>query len=150
MLECSWLSLPIHLRPMLLTVLFSLLSIPLVLGVSRTTPPAGAIVVRQTGATAGQFTFVIFPCQTTQHLLLYYFFQYHQCGDGLAQRHGTRHGLHISRDLQGASDHHSPILDNNGIYYRVSDYLGSLARCSTVYFVQKHWLLQTKHSHHYG
>ncbi|KAJ7851607.1 pectin methyl esterase [Mycena olivaceomarginata] len=41
---------------MLLTVLFSLLSIPLVLGVSRTAPPAGAIVVRQTGATAGQFT----------------------------------------------------------------------------------------------
>lgn len=112
--------------------------------------PAGAIVVRQTGATAGQFTFVIFPCQTIQHLLLYYFFQYHQCGDGLAQRHGARHGLHISRDLQGASDHHPPVLDNNGIYYRVSDYLGSLARCSTVYFVQKHWLLQTKHSHHYG
>ncbi|KAJ7748003.1 pectin methyl esterase [Mycena olivaceomarginata] len=41
---------------MLLTVLLCLLSIPAALGVSRTTPPAGAIVVRQTGATAGQFT----------------------------------------------------------------------------------------------
>ncbi|KAJ6508350.1 pectin methyl esterase [Mycena sanguinolenta] len=42
---------------MLLAVLFSLLSIPSTFaGVSRTTPPVGAIVVRQTGATSGQFT----------------------------------------------------------------------------------------------
>ncbi|KAJ7676219.1 pectin methyl esterase [Mycena rosella] len=41
---------------MLLTTLVSLFALPAVLGLSRTTPPAGAIVVRQTGATAGQFT----------------------------------------------------------------------------------------------
>ncbi|KAJ7825700.1 pectin methyl esterase [Mycena leptocephala] len=41
---------------MLLTALISLLSIPATFAVSHTTPPAGAIVVRQTGATAGQFT----------------------------------------------------------------------------------------------
>ncbi|KAF7364881.1 Pectin methyl esterase [Mycena venus] len=42
---------------MLFTALISLLSIPAAFaGVSRTTPPAGAIVVRQTGATSGQFT----------------------------------------------------------------------------------------------
>ncbi|KAJ7367327.1 pectin methyl esterase [Mycena albidolilacea] len=41
---------------MLRTALLCLLSIPAALGVSRTAPPAGAIVVRQTGATAGQFT----------------------------------------------------------------------------------------------
>ncbi|KAJ7916294.1 pectin methyl esterase [Mycena leptocephala] len=43
---------------MLLAALISLLSIPAAFAVSRTTPPAGAIVVRQTGATAGQFTTV--------------------------------------------------------------------------------------------
>ncbi|KAF7348277.1 Pectin methyl esterase [Mycena sanguinolenta] len=42
---------------MLLAVLFSLLSIPPTFaGVSRTIPPTGAIVVRQTGASSGQFT----------------------------------------------------------------------------------------------
>ncbi|KAJ7173965.1 pectin methyl esterase [Mycena crocata] len=36
--------------------LLSLLTLPAVLGLSRTSPPAEAIVVRQTGATSGQFT----------------------------------------------------------------------------------------------
>ncbi|KAK7048664.1 pectin methyl esterase [Favolaschia claudopus] len=43
---------------MLVNVSFFLLFITLVYGASRTTPPAGAIVVRQTGATSGQFTTV--------------------------------------------------------------------------------------------
>ncbi|KAJ6504621.1 pectin methyl esterase [Mycena vitilis] len=41
---------------MLFAALISLLSLPAAFAVSRTTPPAGAIVVRQTGATSGQFT----------------------------------------------------------------------------------------------
>ncbi|KAJ7162176.1 pectin methyl esterase [Mycena filopes] len=41
---------------MLFVTLISLFALPTAFGLSRTTPPAGAIVVRQTGAAAGQFT----------------------------------------------------------------------------------------------
>ncbi|KAJ7746007.1 pectin methyl esterase [Mycena metata] len=43
---------------MLLPFALLLLAIPKVFALSRTTPPAGALVVRQTGATAGEFTTV--------------------------------------------------------------------------------------------